>query len=392
MGGDEQRVREAVQGLLEACPPASTEPREFWGQQFDRGLAWVQFPEGQGGLGVSPALQEIVNDALTRAGAPGNFAYNGIGVGMGAPVIQAFGSEEHKSRFLRRIWTCEDIWCQLFSEPGAGSDVAALATRAVRDGDEWVVNGQKVWTTLAHLSRWGLLLARTDPEAVKHKGMTYFIVDMHAPGVEVRPLKQITGDAEFNEVFFTDVRIPDSHRVGDEGQGWSVATETLMNERVALSGAGSGGGDNVGGGPVDALVAEARRVGAWDDPVLRDRLMQAAIDGRVIKMTNLRAAAARKGGKRAGPEGSITKLFQAEYNKRLQNLAMDVIGSQAMAWPTEETDTLAKVRGFLRSRANTIEGGTSEIMRNILGERVLGLPKEPSTDREIPWKDVPRSS
>ena len=192
-------------------------------------------------------------------------------------------------------------------------------------------------------------------------------------------------------MLFNYVRIPDANRVGDVGQGWAVATETLMNERVALSGAGSAGGDNVGGGPVDMLVAEAKRVGAWDDRVVRNRLVQAAIEGRVIKMTNLRAAAARKGGKRAGPEGSITKLFQAEYNQRLQNLAVDVLGARGMAWTPEDEATAGAVRGFLRSRANTIEGGTSEIMRNILGERVLGLPKEPQVDRDIPWKDVKRS-
>ena len=263
----------------------------------------------------------------------------------------------------------------------------------MRDGDEWIVNGQKVWTTLAHMARWGMLVARTDPDVPKHKGMTYFIVDMHAPGVEVRPLKQITGDAEFNEVFFTDVRIPDADRVGEVGQGWAVATETLMNERVALSGAGSAGGGNVGGGPVDDLVAAAKARGAWDDAVLRDRLVQAAIEGRVIKITNLRAAAARKGGKRAGPEGSITKLFQAEYNKRLQNLAMDVLGARGHGVADRRQRHAApRCAASCARRANTIEGGTSEIMRNILGERVLGLPKEPAIDRDIPWKDVPRSS
>src|SRR5205823_2121099 len=228
--------------------------------------------------------------------------------------------------------------------------------------------------------------------APKHKGMTYFIVDMKAPGVEVRPLRQLTGDAEFNEVFFNDVRIPDSHRLGDEGEGWAVATTTLMNERAALSGAGSTGGGNVGGGPVDDLIAEARRSGAWQDDSLRQRLVQALIEGRLIKMTNLRAAAARKAGRQPGPEGSITKLFQAEYNQRLQNLAVDILGSSGMAWPPSDEQTAATVRGFLRSRANTIEGGTSEIMRNILGERVLGLPKEPQVDRDIPWKDVKRSN
>ena len=377
-----------AEGLRAARP--LVEYHEWCARLGEAGWATPTWPKEYGGAGLEPGQARIVNDELTRYQVPRSF--NIIGIGMGGPTLMQWGTEEQCRQWLPAMGQHREIWCQLFSEPSAGSDVAGLATRAVRDGDEWVVNGQKVWTTLAHMARWGMLVARTNPDVPKHKGMTYFIVDMHAPGVEVRPLKQITGDAEFNEVFFTDVRIPDANRVGDEGQGWSVATETLMNERVALSGAGSAGGDNVGGGPVDALVAEAKRVGAWDDPVLRDRLVQAAIDGRVIKMTNLRAAAGRKGGKRAGPEGSITKLFQAEYNKRLQNLAMDVLGTQATAWPVDDTDNLAKVRGFLRSRANTIEGGTSEIMRNILGERVLGLPKEPSIDRDIPWKDVARSS
>ena len=405
---DEEVRDQVVRWLRENLPPAWVEAvdagdaealraarplveyHDWCARLGEAGWATPTWPKEYGGAGLEPGQARIVNDELTRYQVPRSF--NIIGIGMGGPTLLQWGTDEQRRRWMPPMAQHREIWCQLFSEPSAGSDVAGLATRAVRDGDEWVVNGQKVWTTLAHMARWGMLVARTNPDVPKHKGMTYFIVDMHSPGVEVRPLKQITGDAEFNEVFFTDVRIPDANRVGDEGQGWSVATETLMNERVALSGAGSAGGDNVGGGPVDALVAEAKRVGAWDDPVVRDRLVQAAIDGRVIKMTNLRAAAARKGGKRAGPEGSITKLFQAEYNKRLQNLAVDVLGTQATAWSTDDTDTLAKVRGFLRSRANTIEGGTSEIMRNILGERVLGLPKEPSTDRDIPWKDVPRSS
>ncbi|MEY2478988.1 MAG: hypothetical protein QOG87_4303 [Actinomycetota bacterium] len=377
-----------AEGLREAR--RLVEYHDWCARLGEAGWATPTWPKEYGGAGLEPGQARIVNDELTHYQVPRSF--NIIGIGMGGPTLLQWGTDEQRRQWLPPMAQHREIWCQLFSEPGAGSDVAGLATRAVRDGDEWVVNGQKVWTTLAQLARWGMLVARSNPDVPKHKGMTYFIVDMHSPGVEVRPLKQITGDAEFNEVFFTDVRIPDANRVGDEGQGWAVATETLMNERVALSGAGSAGGDNVGGGPVDALVAEAKRVGAWDDPVLRDRLVQAAIDGRVIKMTNLRAAAGRKGGKRAGPEGSITKLFQAEYNKRLQNLAMDVLGTQATAWPTDDTDTLARVRGFLRARANTIEGGTSEIMRNILGERVLGLPKEPAVDRDIPWKDVPRSS
>jgi alkylation response protein AidB-like acyl-CoA dehydrogenase len=379
--GDEAKLREAR---------ATVQYDEWCARLGEAGWATPTWPREYGGAGLEPSQAAVVSEVLNRYKVPRSF--NIIGIGMGGPTVMQWGTPEQATRWLPPMAQHREIWCQLFSEPGAGSDVAGLATRAVRDGDEWVVNGQKVWTTLAHMAKWGMLVARTNPDVPKHKGMTYFIVDMQSPGVEVRPLKQITGDAEFNEVFFNDVRIPDANRLGDEGQGWAVATETLMNERVALSGAGSAGGDNVGGGPVDGLIVEAKRLGKWDDPVIRDRLVQAAIDGRVIKITNLRAAAARKGGKRAGPEGSITKLFQAEYNQRLQNLAVDVLGAAAMAWDASAESAAAHVRGFLRSRANTIEGGTSEVMRNILGERVLGLPKEPQVDRDIPWKDVKRSS
>ena len=378
--GDEERVRDARR-LVDYA--------DFCARLGEAGWATPTWPREYGFLGLSGSQARVVNEELNRYRAHRSF--NIIGIGMAGPTITQWGTEEQKHRYLMPMAKHEEIWCQLFSEPGAGSDVAGLATRAMRDGDEWVVNGQKVWTTLAQIASFGMLVARTDPDQPKHKGLTYFIVDMKAPGVEVRPLKQMTGDAEFNEVFFSDVRIPDSARLGPEGEGWAVATTTLMNERAALSGAGSTGGANVGGGPVDDLIREAKRSGAWDDPVLRDRLMQAVIEGRLIKMTNFRAAAARRAGQQPGPEGSVTKLFQAEYNQRLQDLAVDLLGPRGMGWVPGDDATRGAIRGFLRSRANTIEGGTSEIMRNILGERVLGLPKEPQVDRDVPWKDVKRS-
>jgi alkylation response protein AidB-like acyl-CoA dehydrogenase len=367
----------------------------FDSQKFleEIGLAgWAQptWPKEYGGGGLDVPEARIVEELKNQYKVPRSF--NVIGLGMGAPTIMQWGSEELKKRYLPAMAQNKEIWCQLFSEPGAGSDVAGLATRAVKDGDEWIVNGQKVWTTLAHIASYGLLVARTNPDAPKHTGLSYFIVDMHAPGVEVRPLKQITGDAEFNEVFFTDVRIHDSHRLGPEGEGWAVATTTLMNERVALSGGGSpSGSENVGGGPVDELVTFAKQTGAWDDANIRQRLVQAVIEGRILRITNYRAAARRKAGAQPGPEGSVTKLFQAEYNQRLQNLAVDILGAKGMAWPTTDSATSMRIRGFLRSRANTIEGGTSEVMRNILGDRVLGLPREPDASKNVPWKDVPRS-
>jgi alkylation response protein AidB-like acyl-CoA dehydrogenase len=386
-----------VKGIEEGDAALVREARRTFDQQRfleeigEAGWAQPTWPVEYGGKGLDTAQARIVEDVKQRYQVPRSF--NVIGLGMGAPTIMQWGSEEVKKRFLPPMVQNKEIWCQLFSEPGNGSDVAGLATRAVRDGDEWIVNGQKVWTTLAHIASFGMLLARTDPDAPKHKGLTYFVVDMKAPGVEVRPLRQITGDAEFNEVFFTDVRIPDEWRLGPLGEGWSVATTTLMNERVALSGAGSSGGENVGGGPVEDLVRYAKELGVWDgDPVIRQRLVQAVIEGRIIRITNYRSSAQRKAGRQPGPEGSITKLFQAEYNKRLQNLAVDVLGARGMAWSTDDSATAMRVRGFLRSRANTIEGGTSEIMRNILGDRVLGLPREPDASKDLPWKDVPRSS
>jgi alkylation response protein AidB-like acyl-CoA dehydrogenase len=371
----------------------------------EAGYATPTWPAEYGaGLSLTPGQAKAVNDVLNHYRVPRPF--NIIGLGMGGPTVMAWGSEEQKQRLLRPLATNEEIWCQLFSEPGAGSDVAGLATRAVRDGDEWVVSGQKVWTTLAHLAKWGMLLARTDPSVPKHRGLTYFVVDMQAPGVTVRPLVQITGDAEFNEVFFDEVRIPDSMRLGPEGDGWRVGITTLMNERVSLSGAGSVGGDAVGGSPLTQLLARHRGV---TDQLARQRLAQAYIESRLIRLNNQRAGDKRKSGAEAGPEGSITKLMQAEFNQRLQKLAVDLEGVWAGAWEgeglvgrrsgdrlgwvgSEGDDHAAIARGFLRAQANTIEGGTSDIMRNILGERVLGLPKEPDVSRDVPWKDVARSS
>jgi alkylation response protein AidB-like acyl-CoA dehydrogenase len=324
---------------------------------------------------------------------------NPIGYGMCAPTIATHGTSEQKARYLRPLFSNEEIWCQLFSEPGAGSDVAGLATRAERDGDEWLLNGQKVWTTLAHISSCGLIIARTNPDAPKHKGMTAFLVDMKAPGVDVRPLFQITGEAEFNEVFFTDVRMPDSARIGAEGEGWGVAVTTLMNERVSIGGAVT----RRGGG----LVGEALRI--WKERwqgdtsphalALRDRLMSSYIRGEVYSMTNLRAAQTRRSGT-PGPEGSVAKLAMAEENKRVTELCIDLLGAEGMLFPAGYPMVRPDLVGigssdvhklFLRMRANSIEGGTSEVMRNILGERVLGLPGDVRTDKVQPWKDIPRS-
>jgi alkylation response protein AidB-like acyl-CoA dehydrogenase len=392
-------VDELVDQLLADRPPAETPAKEFLGEQFDRGLAWLHFPPDCGGLGLTPKDQQRAQSRLSQGGAPIAGLKNPIGYGMCAPTIVAHGTDEQKVRYLRPLFTSEEIWCQLFSEPGAGSDVAGLSTRAERDGDEWILNGQKVWTTLAHISSYGLLVTRTNPDVPKHRGMTAFLVDMKAPGVEVRPLYQITGEAEFNEVFFTDARVNDSARIGGEGDGWRVAVTTLMNERVSIG----GGVVRRGGGP----IAEALRI--WKEKwsgdtsphalALRDRLVSSWIRCEVFSMTNQRASQVRRSGT-PGPEGSVGKLAFAEENQRVYDLCMDLLGNEAMLFPSGYPMIRPDLVGmnnpdvrkmFLRVRANSIEGGTSEVMRNILGERVLGLPGDVRNDKELAWKDVPRS-
>jgi len=399
MATSEAEIDRLIEGLIADFPPASTDPVTFLGEQFDRGLAWAHFPVGQGGLGASPAEQLYVQRSLSRLRVPSALDRNVIGYGMVAPTIVAHGTDEQRQRFLRPLFTGEEIWCQLFSEPGAGSDVATLATRAERDGDEWIVSGQKVWTTLAHESAWGLLIARSNPDVPKHKGITAFLVDMHAPGVEVRPLYQATGEAEFNECFFSEVRIPDALRLGGIGDGWGVSITTLMNERVSIGGTvpprGSG------------LIGEAMKI--WKKNwatrtdahamAVRSELMQAWVRNEVGRLTNWRASDLRKAGT-PGPEGSVAKLAFAEENQRTSELCVNLMGAEGMLYattypqvrPTESAMTGGDMRrAFIRMRANSIEGGTSEIMRNIIGERVLGLAGEPRNDKDVAWKDVPRS-
>lgn len=391
-------VDAAITALLEAHDPKQMDNITFRGHRYDAGLAWVHFPEGFGGLDVRPELNRLVEERLRRAGAaaqdPATFF-----IALAGPTIVTHGSDDVKRRFLRPMFTGEEKWCQLFSEPGAGSDFAGLGTKAQRDGDEWIMNGQKVWNTLAHLADWGMLVTRTDPDQPKHKGMTYFALDMHAPGVEVRPLRQITGEAEFNEVYMTDVRVPDSHRIGDVGEGWRVALTTLMNERSAIGGGGGGSGRRKG--PIDEAMSiwrslpDDERTGAR-----RDRLMKLYCSSETQRLTNARASARAKTGN-PGPEMSIAKLAMAEFNKRVTEFSIDLLGANGLVgydFTFRRPDTLS-VDGseggirhsFLRSRANSIEGGTSEIMRNILGEQVLGLPGEPRVDKDLPWIKVPRN-
>jgi alkylation response protein AidB-like acyl-CoA dehydrogenase len=393
--------------LLQAGKAAVSQ-RDLLAKLAAAGWAQPTWDPGTGGRGLDADQAAVVESVKDDYQLPRSFSF--MGLGLAAPTIRQWGSDDVKRKFLSGIAAGEQ-WCQLFSEPGNGSDVAGLATRAERDGDEWIINGQKVWTSGAQNAQWGMLIARTHPDQPKHKGITYFACDMHAPGVEVRPLRQMTGNAEFNEVFLTDVRIPDAWRVGPEGEGWSVAQTTLMNERVALSGGFGGAGRPGAGGRAavtrtatqqaqaarargrvgaDDLVRRAKELGAWDDRTWRDRITQLWIEGRVAGLNNQRAAAQRRVGQ-PGPEGSVGKLFQAEYNQRLTVASIDLMGAAGAAWPPDDQGTQGRVYGFLRARGNTIEGGTSEIQRNILGDRVLGLPREPDVSKDLPWKDVPRS-
>ncbi|HEX6236019.1 MAG TPA: acyl-CoA dehydrogenase family protein, partial [Acidimicrobiales bacterium] len=306
-------VSERIDQLLAEIDPSTADQVELRGRQFDLGLAWVHFPEGLGGLGLAPVHQREIDHTLAAAGAPPPGVRHFFGLTMAGPTIVTNGGDELKARLLRRTFTGEDAWCQLFSEPGAGSDLAGLSTRAVRDGDEWVVTGQKVWNTLAHIADRGMLVARSDPDAPKHKGLTYFALDMHAPGVEVRPLRQMTGEAEFNEVYMTDVRVPDADRIGDVGDGWRVAMTTLMNERTSLGGGGGGGRPGRGSGAIAEAVRIWREEVADRSPTLRDRLMRLWIEAEVLRLTNARATQNRRAGN-PGPEGSIAKLGFAEVN------------------------------------------------------------------------------
>jgi alkylation response protein AidB-like acyl-CoA dehydrogenase len=392
---DEPALRARVREFLAAHPPSETEPAEFLRARFDAGLAWVHYPPGLGGLGAARALQPAVEAEFAAAGAPRNQPErNGIGLGMAAPTILTYGTEQQRHRFLRPLWTGEEIWCQLFSEPGAGSDLAALATRAVRDrGGDWVVNGQKVWTSMAHQARWAIMVARTDPDVPKHQGMTYFICDMTAPGVEVRPLRQLTGEAEFNEVFFTDVRIPDDQRLGAVGEGWRVAQTTLNNERVAIGGA--------------AVPREGSAIGvltrAWRErpelrrPGLHDAMLRLWVDAEVARLTGLRLRQLLAAG-HPGPEGAAIKLTFARINQEVSGLEMELLGEDALRYDDwamrrpSRVDFTGRGAGYryLRAKGNSIEGGTSEILRNVIAERVLGLPREIRTDTNVAWKDLPR--
>jgi alkylation response protein AidB-like acyl-CoA dehydrogenase len=372
---------------------------KFLQDRFDAGLAFVHYPEGSGGLGAPRELQPLVDEAFAAAGAPDNRpASIPIGLGMAAPTILAHGTPGQRDCYLRALWTCEEVWCQLFSEPGAGSDLAGLATRAVRDGDDWVINGQKVWTSMAREARWAILLARTDIEVPKHRGLTYFIADMTAPGIEIHPLRQMTGEAEFNEVFLTDARIPDAQRLGAVGDGWRVAQTTLMNERVTIGGAVTPREQ----GAIKAVADAWRRRPELRSPMAHAELMRLWVNAEVMRLAGARLAQQLAVGQ-PGSEGSAIKLEFARLTQEVSGFELELIGAEGLRYDDWFTGSWSEERPggmnffgrgaayrYLRAKGNSIEGGTSEILRNIIAERVLSLPVEDRADKILPWKDLPR--
>lgn len=387
-----------VQALLDEHDPNESDAREFLGAQYDAGLAWVHLPRGFGGLDLPRTAQERVDARLAAAGAPvGGTPKNYIGMGMAAPTIAAFGTDEQKRKFLRPLFTGEQIYCQLFSEPGAGSDLAGVSTRAVRDPDnpqEWIVNGQKVWTSQAQHAHMAILVARTDPAVPKHAGLTYFLCDMTQPGVEIQPLRQITGEAEFNEVFLIDVRVPDANRLGPEGGGWRVATTTLNNERVAI---GSRAGVPREGGHIGKVADAWRAEPALRDPAMHDQLMRLWVEAEVFRLAGERLRQQAATGQ-PGPEGAGMKVAFAKLAQAISGFEIELHGEAGLYyddWTMRRPETVDLVgRGpgyrYLRARGNSIEGGTSEILRNTISERILGLPGEHRVDKDAAWKDLPR--
>ncbi len=369
---NEEAFRDELRGWLHEHNPGREPDGDEAGFVFRRdwqkalhaaGWAGVSWPKEYGGRGATLVEQAIFNEEVVRARAPS--AANVLGLAMGGPTVIAHGTDEQKARYLEPILSADEIWCQGFSEPGSGSDLASLQTRAVRHGDEWRVTGQKVWTTLAHHSKWCMLVARTDPDAPKHQGLTYFLMDMEQEGVEIRPLVQITGEAEFNELFLEEARIPHENIVGGEGNGWAVAITTLMHERSTLA----FGLQVQVKQHLRQLMDEAREGGQAADPVIRDRLAQLYIESEVLRLNALRGLSAVMRTGVPGPEGSLGKWQWAEVNQALSELALDIAGPRALLHSDDWSYR------FLRARANSIEGGTTEILKNIVAERILGLPR-----------------
>jgi alkylation response protein AidB-like acyl-CoA dehydrogenase len=367
-------------GLLDEKTPEEErreidEGRAWRARVFDAGFGWITGPTDYGGAGLTSAHDRAYRDIEAQFRTPSEAPF-AIGLGMVAPTILAHAIEPVKQQNLRPLWRADIIGCQLFSEPIAGSDLAGVQTRAERDGDEWVITGQKVWTSGAQYSDIGEIITRTSPDKPKHKGLTMFLVDMHAPGVEVRPLRQMTGGASFNEVFFEEVRVPDTHRLGDVDEGWTVALTTLMNERASIGGGGLGSGST----GTSRLIETARRLGVAGDPMIRQRIADLFVHSNVARYNNLRAMAKIKAGQAPGPEMSIAKLSLTQNMSATASLIADILGPRLVA-DTGEWGTYAWAEYVLGVPGVRIAGGTDEVMRNIVGERVLGLPKEPSPVR-----------
>ncbi|HZZ47395.1 MAG TPA: acyl-CoA dehydrogenase family protein [Pseudonocardia sp.] len=356
-----------------------------WYAELGRsGLATPGWPVRNGGLGLAADAAAVVADELANLSA-GRPEEDFVGIALAGPTIIEWGTPTQHERFLPPLARGEHLWCQLFSEPGAGSDLAGLTTRAVaRDDGTWLVNGQKVWSSYSDRADFGLLMARTDPALPKHGGISYFLLDMRTPGVEVRPLRQLNGESEFGEVFLTDVVVADSDRLGPVNRGWQVAITTLMAERSGLTGR-----PGVGPGRADELAERARRTGAWDDPVLRDQLLRAFVSERVLQMATVRAFV-DLGSREPGPEGSIRKLAKAQLDVTLGMLATEVEPGGAAAVADSDPDGVAAAHAFLSAKRLSIAGGTSEIQRNIIGERVLGLPRDRDPHADLPFQDRPR--
>ena len=363
-----------------------TRAREFQNKIYDAGFTGLSWPKEYGGQSLTMNHQRVFNEEANGYEMP--VVPFMVGLGMCAPTLLQYGTEAQREEHIPKMLRGDEVWCQLFSEPGAGSDVAGLTTKAVRDGDEWVINGQKVWTSGAHYSKFGLIVTRTNVDVPKHKGITMFIVDMSSPGVTVRPLRQMSGGSGFNEVFFDNVRVPASNLVGEIDHGWMAAIGTLMNERVSIGAGGGGLGRGSGTPQFDNLSELATKVGKQHDSATRQELASIYVEERLIQILGDRMRAGMKAGKAPGPEGSIAKLSGSELGKRSADMSMTLLAEAGQAW-ADDDETAARAAGILLgSPGGAIAGGTPEIMRNILGERSLGLPKEPQVDRDMPFKDV----
>ncbi len=397
---EEKAFREEARAWLTANAPTEEElsgmdamaRAKFWQKRkADAGWACIRWPSEYGGRNASTIEQVILGQEESKVSTPETGVFL-IGQGMAAPTLMTWANEEDKQRFLPRLASGEDVWCQLFSEPAGGSDLAALRTKAERDGDDWVINGQKIWTSGAHYSDWGILVVRTDPDVPKHKGLSYFYVNMKSPGIEIKPIKQISGDANFNEVYFTDVRVPDAQRLGEVGQGWQVSLTTLMNERASI---GPGGGGT--GFKSVKRLAESAKIGdkpAIEDSHVRARLASWYVQESGLKYTFLRTLSALSRGEVPGPENSIGKLVSARKTQDMASFAIDLLEQQGIVRDAALDEAFAALfqDTYMSVPGSRIAGGTDEIMANIIAERVLGLPQEPRMDKGIPFSEVPTGS